>query len=257
MRRNARTSPEGTRMAVARQALKVLAQLRDDVSRLRFADPVTHVYNPLEYAWPMVEAYISRYADTPKRAVLLGMNPGPWGMAQTGVPFGEVVAVRDWLGLDAPIGQPDHPHPQRPVQGLACARSEVSGRRLWRLFAARFTTPARFFADHLVLNYCPLVFMEDTGRNRTPNKLPAAESVPLHAACDAALAALLAIYAPRWAIGVGAYAEARLRAVVGERDIEVGRILHPSPASPAANRGWEPLAAAQLEALGVWRADTP
>ena len=36
-----------------------------------------------------------------KRVVFLGMNPGPFGMAQVGVPFGEVAAVRDWLRIDA------------------------------------------------------------------------------------------------------------------------------------------------------------
>jgi single-strand selective monofunctional uracil DNA glycosylase len=175
-------------------------------------------------------------------------------MAQTGIPFGEVAAVRTWLRLEAAIGQPARPHPKRPVAGLACRRSEVSGRRLWGLFAAHFKTPARFFRDHLVLNYCPLVFMEESGRNRTPDKLPVVEAEPLHAACDRALAALLDIYEPRVGIGVGTYAEARLRALQEGRGLTVGRILHPSPANPAANRGWEAAATAQLEALGVWTA---
>ena len=35
-----------------------------------------------------------------KEAVFLGMNPGLWGMAQTGVPFGTVSLVRDWMGIE-------------------------------------------------------------------------------------------------------------------------------------------------------------
>jgi single-strand selective monofunctional uracil DNA glycosylase len=234
------------------QALVVIERLRDDTGRLTFGDPVAHVYHPLQYAWPMMEAYVRRHGAGRKRVIFVGMNPGPWGMAQTGVPFGEVAAVRDWLQLAAPIGQPSCPHPARPVQGLSCRRAEVSGKRLWGLFAARFGRPEAFFADHLVLNYCPLLFLEAGGRNRTPDKLPAGEARPLKDACDAALAALVDLYQPRWCIGVGAYAERRLREVVTRPGTTVGGILHPSPASPAANRGWAEAASGQLAALGVW-----
>jgi single-strand selective monofunctional uracil DNA glycosylase len=116
-----------------------------------------------------------------------------------------------------------------------------------------------FFADWFVLNYCPLAFLEASGRNFTPDKLPAALLAQVHVACDRHLAAALATLAPQWAIGVGAFAEKRIRAVVESdlidgavaRRIRVGQILHPSPASPAANRGWEAAAEKQLAALGA------
>ena len=104
------------------------------------------------------------------RVVALGMNPGPFGMAQTGVPFGEVAVARDWLGVAAPVTKPAREHPKRPVEGFACARSEVSGARLWGAVRAHWKTPARFFAEAFVLNYCPLVFMTTSGRNLTPDK---------------------------------------------------------------------------------------
>ncbi len=63
------------------------------------------------------------------------MNPGPWGMVQSGVPFGEVAAVRDWMKIKSSAKQPKSVHPKRPIEGLSCKRSEVSGRRLWGLFA--------------------------------------------------------------------------------------------------------------------------
>jgi single-strand selective monofunctional uracil DNA glycosylase len=202
---------------------------------------------------------VTRYGAAPKRVVLLGMNPGPFGMMQTGVPFGEIAAVRDWMGIHAAVKKPQHEHPKRPIEGFHCKRSEVSGRRLWGWAAARFGTAERFFADWLVLNYCPLAFLEASGRNFTPDKLPAPLLRAIHHACDQHLAAALAGLTPRFAIGVGAFAEKRIRAVLASdlvdgtlpRAMRVGQILHPSPASPAANRGWVEAAEAQLAALGV------
>jgi single-strand selective monofunctional uracil DNA glycosylase len=236
----------------ARELSRALAQLR-------FPAPVAHVYDPHAYAWAPYEAYVNRYGAGPKRVVLLGMNPGPFGMMQTGVPFGEIAAVRDWMGIRARVDRPAHEHPKRPIEGFSCRRSEVSGRRLWGWAAARFGTAQAFFADWFVLNYCPLAFLEASGRNFTPDKLPAALLAQVHAACDRHLAAALTTLAPQWAIGVGAFAEKRIRAVVESdlidgavaRRIRVGQILHPSPASPAANRGWEAAAEKQLAALGV------
>jgi len=173
-------------------------------------------------------------------------------MAQTGVPFGQVAAVRDWLGIDAPIKQPKHQHPKRPIEGIACQRSEVSGERLWGLFRERFGTAEAFFEQHFVANYCPLVFMEASGKNRTPDKLPATEREPLDAVCDAHLKTLLDATKPKWAVGVGVYAEKCLQRVVGNAETRVTRILHPSPASPAANRGWAEAASAKLIEVGIW-----
>ncbi len=239
-------------MSQVDRAIAAARRLRDDAGSLRFAAPVTHVYNPLEYAWRMNVRYLRRYGDGPKRVLMLGMNPGPWGMAQTGVPFGEVAAVRDWLDLDAPIQQPPQRHPRRPVEGFASRRSEVSGRRLWGLFAARFAAPDAFFAEHLVVNYCPLLFMEESGRNRTPDRLPAVEARPLLAACDRHLRRLVEIYEPQYCVGIGGYAVRRLAALFRAGEIRIVSILHPSPASPAANRGWAAAATQQLIASGVW-----
>jgi single-strand selective monofunctional uracil DNA glycosylase len=222
-----------------------------EVAPLTFAPPVTHVYNPLQYAWALHEDYMRRYGQGPKRAIFLGMNPGPWGMAQTGIPFGEVAMVRDWLKLDAPVEMPGVEHPTRPVTGLACTRSEVSGRRLWGAIARHFETPERFFSRYFVANYCPLSFMEATGANRTPDKLPASEREPLYAACDRHLRRLAEILEPEWVIGIGGFAEDRARLALAGTGIKTARILHPSPASPAANKGWEEAVAKELDAMGL------
>jgi len=230
----------------------IARQLRSQVRELSFGPPVTHVYNPLDYAWKAHDQYTKRWGQGRKRVVFLGMNPGPWGMVQTGVPFGEVALVRDWLGIDAPVGKPDPEHPKRPVEGLACQRSEVSGRRLWGLFAERFDSPEAFSVEHFVANYCPLVFMEEGGRNRTPDKLPAAERQALLGPCDAHLRALCAVLQPEWLVGVGRFARDRATAALADMPVQVVQILHPSPASPLANQGWAARATQQLTDLGIW-----
>lgn len=227
--------------------------LRQDLRALKFSPPVTHVYNPLEYAWAPHTAYLRKFGATPKKGLFLGMNPGPFGMAQTGVPFGEVAAVRDWMGIQAPVQAAAGEHPKRRIEGFACSRSEVSGRRLWGWAASRFGTAEAFFSDYFVVNYCPLIFLEETGRNRTPDKVPAVEMAPVEAVCDAHLRRVIDLLEPAWLIGVGGFAEARLQAVAGDRPgTRILRILHPSPASPAANRDWSGAVTRTLEAAGLF-----
>lgn len=236
----------------ARRLIKAAEQLRDSTEKLRFAPPVTHVYNPLDYAWAAHEMYLRRYANTKKRVIFLGMNPGPFGMAQTGVPFGEVKAIRDWLGINEPIRQPKNVHAKRPIHGFDCPRTEISGQRLWKLFADRFGTAEKFFESHFVLNYCPLAFMESSGCNRTPNKLPPAEQKPLFDLCDRHLRDVVQALEPEWLIGVGDFATRRAQEVFPNGPPKIGRILHPSPASPRANANWAKLATAELKKLRVW-----
>ncbi|HNR98309.1 MAG TPA: single-stranded DNA-binding protein [Planctomycetota bacterium] len=242
----------GARQASAGARLERIAEaLCKELAPLRFAPPVTHVYNPLVYARDVYGAYVRRYARAGCEAVLLGMNPGPFGMAQSGVPFGDVVMVREWLGLEGAVGKPPVEHPARPVLGFDCPRREVSGTRLWGFARDAFGTPARFFARFFVINYCPLVFMEASGRNVTPDKLGAEDRTRLLAACDRALRAGVECLAPRIVIGVGHFAAARAAAALEGLPAAVGRILHPSPQSPAANRGWAAAAAEQLARYGL------
>ena len=236
---------------VANDLEMIAAELNTRVSKLRFGPPVSHVYNPLDYAWEIHAEYLHRFGGGPKEIILLGMNPGPWGMAQTGIPFGEVSVVREWLGFDFQVRRPVDEHPKRPVLGLACQRSEVSGRRLWGWARETFVTPERFFQSFFVGNYCPLQFLEASGRNLTPDKLKPEERQSLYQACDQALRSSVAVLQPRMVVGVGAFAENRARTVLGDDGPRIGRILHPSPASPAANRGWAEAATRQLTELGV------
>ena len=232
-----------------------LARITDDLvadlDGLQFGLPTAYVYNPLVYARPAWDSYCNKFGRGRREVLLLGMNPGPFGMAQVGVPFGEVAAVRDWLGIEVPIGKPRLEHPKRPVLGFDCARSEVSGRRLWGWAQETYETPKAFFKKFFVANYCPLVFMEEGGRNRIPEKLPKAERTPMFAACDRALRRTVEHFQPKYVIGVGKFAEKKAKDVVGDLDVIIGSVPHPSPASPLANRGWAPLMTEALTEIGV------
>ncbi len=240
-------------MNVSDGLIEAARNLSKEVEKLTFGAPVQYIYNPLQYARAPHERYLKLYGNSSKRVVFLGMNPGPWGMSQTGVPFGEIAAVKDWMGIEEPVDMPFPEHPKRPILGFKCEKSEVSGRRLWGLFAERFGEAKSFFTEHFVLNYCPLVFMEESSRNRTPDKLPATESHPLFAACNRHLRDCVAQLSPEWIVGIGGFAQARAKEALEGVAIKHGKVLHPSPASPAANRGWSQAAEKQLSEQGVWK----
>lgn len=231
-------------------------KLIKELSGLSFSAPVTHTYNPLVYAWEPHQVYLEKFGQGKKRVLFLGMNPGPWGMAQTGVPFGEVAAVSDWMGISTLVAAPENEHPKRPIQGFGCPKSEVSGKRLWGLFSEHYPDPSDFFKDHFVTNFCPLVWMGETGRNITPDKLSRAEMEPVEVACKWHLAQQIQEMQPEFLIGIGAFAEKQLKATIDEHlpaySGKIGKILHPSPASPAANRGWAEVALKQMKEQGIW-----
>jgi len=231
--------------------IEIARTLRADVSGLTFKPPVTRVYHPLDYAWEPHRAYLERFGQRPRPVLMLGMNPGPFGMAQTGVPFGDVDMVRGWLGIEAPVSAPPSVHPKRPVLGFDCPRREVSGQRLWGWAQARYGQPEQFFSQYFVANYCPLVFMTETGRNVTPDALPLSEREPLFVVCDRALRSTVEQLQPQLVVGVGRFAEQRAQAALAGHAVRVGRILHPSPASPAANRDWAGQAERELQGLGI------
>jgi single-strand selective monofunctional uracil DNA glycosylase len=241
-------------LALLCDAYRMLQALTDELhartSRLRFADPVAHVYTPLGYAQDLVRNYNTRFGAGPKEVLLWGMNPGPFGMGQTGVPFGEVSMVRDWMKLKGEVEPPKNMHPKRPIEGFACTRSEVSGKRLWGAVAKLHPKPETFFKRAFVLNYCPLLFLGETGSNVTPDKLSKEERAAIERACDPFVRDTVAYFKPKVVIGVGQYAEKRLRAVCGD-SVKIACIPHPSPASPAANRGWDALAQKALADAGI------
>jgi single-strand selective monofunctional uracil DNA glycosylase len=231
--------------------IEITSHLSTRLARLSFSSPVSFVYDPTDYArYPLLE-YFDKCGHPPKKAVFVGMNPGPWGMLQTGVPFGEVSIVRDWMGIAGTVGQPGRLHPKRPVEGFACRRSEVSGSRLWGWVRERFGTAENFFSQFLVINYCPLAFFDEGGKNITPDKLKSADRAELYALCDQALRDSVRSLTPVFAIGIGRFTFERSTEALSGMDVKIGRVTHPSPANPAANRGWEAIIERELSDIGI------
>lgn len=232
-------------------AVALARKARDELPRE--VPGAAYVYNPLDYAWGAHEDWLRRYGAREGRILLVGMNPGPWGMGQTGVPFGDVVWVRDWMHVRGEVRAPARLHPKRPVTGFATTRREPSGSRLYGWASERFGPAAAFFERFFIVNYCPLLFFDEEGRNLTPPQLPAKGREAVELACDDHLADLVRALRPRLVVGVGQFAEERAKGVLASRGlpVPVGRILHPSPASPLANQGWAAQAEAQLRAMGV------
>jgi len=220
------------------------------LAELEFSLPVAHVYNPLIYARATYDRYLQLYACSHRPLIMLGMNPGPFGMMQTGVPFGEVNLVKDWLQIAGRIETPRQMHARRPIEGFACKRSEVSGARLWGWAKERFKTPARFFAHFFVANYCPLAFLESSGRNRTPDQLASAERAALYAPCDRALQETVALLQARAIVAIGRFAQQRCRQALSGLAVDLYLVDHPSPANPRANLGWGQLMDAVLAKIG-------
>lgn len=242
---------------ISDKLIEAASKLQQSLAELDYTSVAEWVYDPFEYAWEPYCEYLTRYSQSPIKRIFMGMNPGPWGMAQTGVPFGEVAAVRDWLKIASTTRKPQREHPKRLVEGHRCKRSEVSGQRMWGLFQARFKTPKAFFAEHFVINYCPLAFMDAGARNLTPDKFPSSIREPLEKACDRHLIAVLETLRPECFIGVGAFAEECGKRCISRLDSKIQpklmRILHPSPASPAANRDWAGQVTNALIVADVWK----
>lgn len=233
------------------QIIGIEARLRDECSALDFSFP-GYIYNPLEYAWEMHCRYQQLAVRKECHVLFLGMNPGPFGMAQTGVPFGCVSSCRDYLGLEGPVGRPSKEHPARPVLGFECRREEVSGKRFWSLIESCYPCKDDFFSFATVQNYCPLIFIDGgrSGRNITPDKLRRSERLALEEVCMKALADTLDALSIDAAVGIGAYASERLRQ--SGRKMKIITVPHPSPANPASAHDWQGRCRTMLEEEGIF-----
>ncbi|MBN2535587.1 MAG: single-stranded DNA-binding protein [Spirochaetales bacterium] len=230
----------------------------EEIGQIHFSSPVRYVYNPLDYAWKPHAEYTGRFGSGKKKVLFVGMNPGPWGMVQNGIPFGDIYFVKEWFKIEESVTAPAVTHPDRPVLGFNSTRSEQSGQRLWGLMRTRFLHAETFFQDHFVTNYCPLAFFDIQGKNITPNTLNKKDRDCLHRVCDTFLLETIRLLMPRFVIGIGKFAEERIHKSLLRADspeameYSTGSILHPSPANPAANTDWAGKATRQLIDLGVW-----
>ena len=199
------------------------ASLRDDADEIALEmieeGSAECIYNPLRYAWEVHVEYLRIAGGLGAKTILMGMNPGPHGMGQMGIPFAATTVVRDILGISGiEVQQPTDPHPSRPVNGLSHPKEEVSGSRLWG-------------------NHCPLlIFSGPRATNVTPDKIRGKSVTSLIERCDEHLREVVGLLGPDSVVGVGKYAERRARESLASSDVLVTSCWHPSPASPLANR---------------------
>lgn len=193
--------------------------------------------------------------------------------------------VKEWLKVEGVVQKPPHEHPKRPVEGLNCKRREVSGMRFWTLFDKLCSSPEQFFKHSYVHNYCPLSFMDASGKNVTPPTMRGGVRVQLEAACDRALYEAVLLFQPSIIVGVGQYAEACAHRAIqaasaevvdtekagGEaqtscpkeegtsigKAIHICSIPHPSPRNAKANKDWYSTATDSLERHGVLKLMVP
>mgnify|MGYP001169323137 FL=1 len=227
---------------VVERLIRAATSLRDDVRplgmKLVSEGRIDVCYNPLDYAWDAHVAFLRRMGGSGARTVILGMNPGPHGMGQMGIPFAATSVVRDLLGITGiPVNQPETPDPRRPVVGLEYPREEVSGTRLWGLLAEHYGDAGAIASRVFLVNHCPLMlFSGPRAANITPDKVGGKSAQALLERCDQHLREVVAALDAQRVIGVGKFAESRARSALADEVVEVVGCWHPSPASPLANR---------------------
>ena len=236
------------------KVLKIEVKLANYLMSLDLAGSgVTHLSNPLDHARDPHALMLHKYLNGEKKLLFLGMNPGPWGMCQTGIPFGEVQSCVHFLKIKASVKTPKYFHPKRPIHGFDCQRREVSGERFWKLFQEVCETPETFFMNSFVYNHCPIAFMKESGKNVTPPELPKNLRNCIVNACDIALIKIIELLKTQMVIGVGKFSEKIVKSLVkqGRLDVKVGFLMHPSPINPIANKGWAEIALKTLNDLDI------
>lgn len=231
---------------------KKILEIRDKLKSLSYPYFTYHVF---DYAYDPFWEYICRYGKNEKKNIFLGINPGPFGMMQNGIPFGAMSIVKDWLSIKAPIKTPQIQHPMRVIKGWKETREEESGARLWGLAKKVFVNPENFFKENFVLNYCPLGFIDEVGKNVTPDKLPQELREQVEKICDNFLSFFVEIYKPDLILGVGRYAEKQAQKI-NSLNLKVVYLPHPSPLNPQSYQLWikneGELMLEKLQSQGIW-----
>ncbi|XP_058130049.1 single-strand selective monofunctional uracil DNA glycosylase [Anopheles ziemanni] len=237
-----------------RQVYRIELDLSAGLRKIVLPSNVAACYDPIDYAAEIHSAYLERFLDGPKPVLFVGMNPGPWGMCQTGVPFGYVPAVRDWMGLRGTVSKPTPELPARPVEGLSCTREEQSGKRWWGLFQELCGTPEAFFRSCFVYNLCPLAFFHDSGRNITPSELKGKAKGEIQTISEQYLSIALTVLKPQIIISVGRYTEDRVKSLIKQQKLNPSIVTHcmphPSPRS-LNNTNWNEKAKVWLTDHGI------
>ncbi|KAF7991960.1 hypothetical protein HCN44_010761 [Aphidius gifuensis] len=214
--------------------LNIELNLSINLDKLNYNNPIDYIYCPIIYAKTVHFNYLNKYCRDKKNIMILGMNPGPWGMSQTGVPFGEINIVIDWLKINGHIDKPKRQHEQRQVDGFSCKRSEISGRKFWSLFKKLSNNPDTFFRHCFLRNFFkPTIIIII---------IAGPEQKKLQEFCDQALIEVIKILDVKVIIGVGRFSEQRAKKVVktAKLSTKVLWMIHPSPRA-TIGKNWQNL----------------
>jgi len=216
--------------------IKLSNELSKQMDELTFSLPVKYVYNPLSYSFLTYLQYLNRINFNDVN-IYIGINPGPYGMSQTGIPFGDYYFVKNFLNikkeklLNLPLT-----HHKKPIYGFDINKREASGKRLWAFFQDIYKDQEIFFKNNIILNYCPLCFLNEEGNNITPDKLIKEERNILYKICDDYLNKSINLFKFKSVIGIGNFAYNRAK-ILGYNALKIG---HPSPLNIKGSGGrWE------------------
>lgn len=211
-------------LTLDKQTIKKMDVLKFDKKKVQY------VYNPVDYAYAGYSRYVRKYLKSSKKILFVGLNPGPYGMCQTGIPFGDVSTVKEWMELEMDISKPLDECPKKPVDGLKCTTVEQSGKRFWGFFKKKCGAADNFFRNAFVINYCPIAFFDRSGKNVTPNELEVSSREELEKICDEYLEKVVEMVKCEIIICVGRYAEHKVKSIfIDNSEINILYMKHPSP----------------------------
>ncbi|XP_055849953.1 single-strand selective monofunctional uracil DNA glycosylase [Episyrphus balteatus] len=224
-----------------KQFIDIECNLNKELANLKFPN-ITHVYNPIEYAFDLHCQYLKKYLNGPKKMLLIGMNPGPNGMAQNGVPFGNTNTVKNLMKIEGQVEQPPSLHPKRPVTGLACKTEEPSGVRIWTLIGKLAGSLEIFSQQCFMHNFCPLAFFDVQGKNITPGELKGDVKAEVRNICLKYLEQEIQLIQPEIIIAIGSYVGDCMKRLAKQSiyigsNIKILQLAHPSPRS-VNNNNW-------------------
>ncbi|KAK6639299.1 hypothetical protein RUM43_007571 [Polyplax serrata] len=239
-------------LSACEKLLAIEHQMCSELNNLKFTPPIDYVYNPLLYAKDLHENFIKKYFENcSKKILFLGMNPGPWGMCQTGIVFGDKDHVKEWLKLCGQVNKPKKEHPRKKITGLDCSRKEISGKKFWGFFRKLCQTPEQFFQHSFVYNLCCLAFVDTSGKNITPPEIKDIQvRNRLLNICNETFVKIIKEFKFEIVIGVGKFAEKNAITELrrnGLSNVKVLSIPHPSPRSAKIFRVWEEMTLKKLK----------
>jgi len=157
-------------------AEKLLAEWRENGRRWeRFAKEARgaglQVWNPALYALDIYQEYLTKFPPEPGAILALGLNPGPYGMAQTGIPFTDCRTASGALGMEMTIpgkAPDDLISRLKKANGKWRGTYERSSLGMYRFLILAWGDIKTAYRNWFVGNPCPLLFLDPERWNVTP-----------------------------------------------------------------------------------------